>query len=227
MWFTPNISIIKVNRFNMPVSEVFNEDNMIGMARYPDKFFDLAIVDPPYGIGENWKKNRYSKFYKHDSSYKNEGIPTRHYFDELFRVSKNQIVWGANYYTDYLPARQGWIVWDKVRKFDISHMAEGELAWHSFNKPLMIFKGAWNGFIRCEKRQGDHPHEKPISLYKWTLINFSQPGNKILDTHMGSQSSRIAAYQMGFDYYGWEIDKEYFEDGNKRFKEQTAQLKLL
>jgi site-specific DNA-methyltransferase (adenine-specific) len=207
----------------MPVSETYNEDCILGMARYPDKFFELAIVDPPYGVGENWKKDRYSKFYTHSSSYKNNTIPDRKYFNELFRVSKSQIVWGANYYTEFLPARQGWIVWDKQRSLEDSHMAEGELAWHSFNIPLRIVPFRWNGFLTCEKRYGAHPHEKPTGLYQWLLKNYAKPGNKILDTHLGSGSSRIAAFKMGFDFYGWELDTDYFEAQERRFKAAIAE----
>lgn len=208
---------------NGMISNVFNMDCMEGMRDYPDGFFELAVVDPPYGIGENWTKDRFSKFYTHSSTYKNKTIPDREYFNELYRVSKNQIVWGANYYTEFLPSRQGWIVWDKKRSFEDSHMAEGELAWHSFNIPLRIVPFRWNGFLTCEKRHGAHPHEKPVSLYRWLLKHYAKPGDKILDTHMGSQSSRIACYKMGFDYWGYEIDKDYFESGCKHFEQSIAE----
>jgi site-specific DNA-methyltransferase (adenine-specific) len=196
---------------------------MDGMKGFPDKFFELAVVDPPYGIGANWRKDRYSKFYKHKSTYENKTIPDKMFFDHLFRISKNQIIWGANYYTDFIPARQGWIVWDKDRRFKDSHMAEGELAWHSFNIPLIIYRNRWNGFLTSEPRSGNHPHEKPIALYQWLLKNYAQPGDKILDTHLGSGSSRIAAYKMGFDFTGYEIDKEYFTAQEERFKKAIAE----
>lgn len=207
-------------------SEVFNEDCMAGMARYPDKFFELAIVDPPYGIGENWKKDRSSPFYKHSSSYKNDTIPREDFFLELFRVSKNQIIWGANYYTGYLNARNSWICWDKERDYPTQHLAEGELAWTSFNIPLRIVKILWNGACRREPRFGSHPHEKPVALYKWLLQNYAKPGDKILDTHLGSGSSRIAAYDMGFDFYGWELDADYFAAMQKRFEAHIAKPAL-
>jgi site-specific DNA-methyltransferase (adenine-specific) len=144
-------------------------------------------------------------------------------------VSKNQIVWGANHFISRLPYDSScWIVWDKDNSGDF---ADCELAWTSFKSAVRKFKWRWNGMLQekmgVEKEERIHPTQKPVSLYKWLLSKYAQPGNKILDTHMGSQSSRIAAYQMGFDYWGWEIDKEYFENGNKRFTEQTAQLKLL
>lgn len=227
----------------MPISETYNEDNMVGMARYPDKFFDLAIVDPPYGIGEDGRNNHTrsklakAKDYKRNSRYDNEPPPPE-YYKELFRVSKNQIVWGANHFISRMPFDSScWIVWDKVN--GENDFADCELAWSSFTTAVRQVTFMWHGFMQGSnftgKMQGNkslnevriHPNHKPVVLYKWLLKNYAQPGNKILDTHMGSQSSRIAAYQMGFDYYGWEIDKDYFEAGNKRFKEQTAQLKLL
>lgn len=217
----------------MPISEVFNEDNMIGMARYPDKFFDLAIVDPPYGIGEDGRNNHTrgklakAKDYRRNSRYDND-IPPAEYFIELFRVSKNQIIWGGNYFIQHLYDTPCFIVWDKNN--GENDFADCELAWTSFKTACRKFKHTWNGMLQenmAQKEERVHPNHKPARLYKWLLTNYAQPGNKILDTHMGSQSSRIAAYQMGFDYWGFEIDREYFEAGNKRFKEQTAQLKLL
>lgn len=217
----------------MPISEVYNECNMIGMARYPDKFFDLAIVDPPYGIGEDGRNNHTrgklakAKDYRSNSRY-DDAIPTAEYFNELFRVSKNQIIWGGNYFIQHLHDTPCFIVWDKNN--GENDFADCELAWASFKTACRKFKHTWNGMLQenmSDKEERIHPNHKPVRLYKWLLQNYAQPGNKIVDTHMGSQSSRIAAYQMGFDYYGWEIDKDYFEAGNKRFKEQTAQLKLL
>lgn len=165
--------------------ELHNVDCIEFMKGLADNSYKLAIADPDYGIGENWKKDRYSKFYKHKSSYKNKSIPSYEYFDQLFRVSKNQIIWGGNYYTDYLPPRNSWIVWDKNRRYNDSHMAEGELAWNSFNIPLRIVRICWNGFLRNEPRHGIHPHEKPTALYRWLLHEYASPGDNILDTHIG------------------------------------------
>lgn len=218
---------------DMPISEVYNEDNMIGMARYPDKFYDLAVVDPPYGIerlsvNENREPN--SKFRRSmskmvDSAKKwNSQKPSMEYFNELFRVSKEQIIWGANNFT--LPESEYFLIWDKMQT--VSNFASAEYAWVSMNnwrKPAKVFRYQIHAANAVEDKI--HPTMKPTKLYKWILQNYAQPGDKILDTHMGSQSSRIASYLMGFDYWGWEIDKEYFKAGNKRFKEQTAQLKLL
>lgn len=205
----------------MPISEVYNEDCMIGMARYPDKFFDLAIVDPPYGI--NISNNPVRQM--HDKKGWDNSTPNEHYFKELLRVSSNQIIWGGNYFN--LPPSRGFIFWYKNQP--VPNFADGEFAWTSFDKVARCFDYRYYGNIEGKSGASEkiHPTQKPVALYKWLIQNYAQPGDKILDTHMGSQSSRIAAYQMGFDYYGWEIDKDYFEAGNKRFKEQTAQLKLL
>ena len=159
-----------------PVSETYNIDCLEYMKTMPDGFFDLAVVDPPYGIGQNWRKDKGSKFYRHESSYKNESIPGAEYFSELFRVSKNQIIWGGNYYTDFLPARNSWIVWDKRIDYPTQHMSEAELAWTSFNVPVRVVSLIWNGCCRCEKRSGIHPHEKPKSLYKWVFENYTTGG---------------------------------------------------
>ena len=202
------------------VSEVHNMDCMEYMKSIPDKFFELAVVDPPYGIGENWRKDRSSRHYNHKSTYKNKEIPNEAYFDEIFRISKNQIVWGRNYYTNYLPPRNSWIMWDKGIDFKTQHMSEGELAWTSFNVPLRVIRLTWNGFCTCCPRSGIHPHEKPVKLYAWILNNYAKTGDKILDTHLGSGSSRIAAYKLGFDFYATEIDREYFEAQEERFRRE-------
>jgi site-specific DNA-methyltransferase (adenine-specific) len=224
-----------------PISEVFLEDCMLGMARYPDKFFDLAIVDPPYGIGivapgrRNMGVRRGTKtLTKYKSANWDTSIPEETYFTELFRVSKNQIIWGANYFSHFLPGTKGWVVWDKHQPAGVS-FAQAELAFTSFNSSIKIFEcsrakigNSGNRDARTAAvRAKIHPTQKPVVLYQWLLDRYAHGGDKILDTHMGSQSSRIAAYNMGFNYWGWEIDAEYFEAGNKRFKEQTAQLSIL
>lgn len=196
---------------------------MLGMKRFPDKFFQLSICDPQYGInrGEDYgnEGNYWKQYTKKDWDKKR---PEKEYFTELFRVSENQIIWGGNYFTEFLPASMGWIFWDKGQRIS---MSDGELAFSSFSRALRVFT-----LNRCHIPDSSgylHPTQKPVKLYKWLLKNYAKEGDKILDSHMGSQSSRIAAYLMGFDYWGYEIDSEYFEAGNKRFKEQTAQLSLL
>jgi site-specific DNA-methyltransferase (adenine-specific) len=201
------------------ISEVYNEDCMIGMSRYPDKYFDLAIVDPPYEIGDFTKVGD-ANFYKKRSENKygkafwNNDIPTKEYFDELLRVSKNRIIWGANYYWQFIPEKN-FIVWYK--KNDSSRWSKCEIASTTIgvNEHIEL---EWNGFIRCEKTIRIHPTQKPIKLYDWILRKYSKQGDKILDTHMGSQSSRIACCRGGVEYTGFEIDEKYFKDGNERFE---------
>lgn len=203
----------------MPISIATNEDCMVMMSRYPDKFFDLAIVDPPYGIGVNQMNMGGRKTVKPDSRKWDCEIPSSEYFNELSRVSKNQIVWGGNYFN--MPASKCFIIWDKGETMYGRDFSECEQAWSSFNKPARMFKMSPNQLDRI------HPTQKPIQLYKWLLTNYAKPGDKILDTHLGSGSSRIAAYNMGFDFWGTELDPDYFASMEKRFKEQTAQLPLL
>lgn len=204
------------------ISTVYNEDCMTGMARYPDKHFDLAIVDPPYGININVsmgrrkvdKKSNFHKFAGHDKC-----IPDIRYFKQLFRVSKNQIVWGGNYMTKYLYPSPCWILWDKMFSEDVS-FAQYEMAWTSFTSSC-------KKFTRSPHQQDRiHPTQKPVKLYEWLLKRYANPGDKILDTHVGSGSSRIACYNYGFDFTGFELDKDYYESAEKRFKAATAQLKL-
>lgn len=220
----------------MPISEVYNMDCLEGMKGFPDKFFDLAIVDPPYGINHANKAGKmsgqqYGNAAAPKRSYTSKdwdlNIPKEDYFSELRRVSKNRIIWGGNYMVEYLDASAGWIVWDKVN--GENGFSDCELAYTSFNKGLRKLELMWNGMLQHDmsnKEERIHPTQKPVKLYKWLLKNYAKEGDKILDTHMGSQSSRIAAYNMGFDYWGFELDREYFEAGNKRFKEQTAQQQL-
>lgn len=216
----------------MPISEVFNEDNMVGMAKYPDKHFPLAIIDPPYGIYENGNrdlvpKGAASKRKKYHTALWDQTTPSGEFFNELFRVSKNQIIWGGNYFN--LPPSRCWIVWDKRHGCPGNDFADCELAWTSFTTSVRMFSFLWNGMLQenmQDKEVRIHPTQKPIQLYKWLLKNYAKEGDKILDTHLGSQSSRIACYDGGFDFYGWELDPEYFNDGNKRFENFKAQGKL-
>lgn len=212
------------------ISEVYNEDNMVGMSRYPDGFFELAIVDPPYGIREDGhRENNRSKLAKSKKYHKalwDQPSPNREYFEELKRVSVNQIIWGANNYPQFLTPSPCWIVWDKNNS---GNFADCELAYGSFETAVRKFKFTWNGMLQEDmgnKELRIHPTQKPVALYKWLLKNYAKQGDKILDTHMGSQSSRIAAYDMGFDYYGWEIDADYFRDGCSRFELFKSQTKL-
>ena len=195
-------------------SVVFNEDCITGMKRYPDNHFDLAIVDPPYGIGISSNPFR-QKFEKCDWD---NAIPNKQYFDELMRVSKNQIIWGGNYFD--LPPSQGFIIWDKKQPQDFSS-AMCEMAWMSLQKPAKMFR---KHVVTAEPNK-IHPTQKPVTLYDWLLMNYAEQGNLILDTHLGSGSSRIAAYKAKLDFTAFEIDKEYFDKQEKRFnlfKQQTT-----
>lgn len=200
----------------MPTSEVFNMDCMDYMRQFPDKHFELAIVDPPYGIGISSNPVRQ----QHDKKQWDNAIPKADYFSQLMRVSKNQIIWGGNYFLDYLGASQGFVIWDKVQPQDFS-LAMCEFAWSSIQSPAKM----WKRSVLAERNK-IHPTQKPIALYKWLLKNYAKEGDNILDTHLGSQSSRIAAYDMGFDFFGTELDPDYFNDGNKRFEQIKAQMKL-
>ena len=192
------------------------------MREMPDKAFSLAIVDPPYGIGVNIsmgrrrgsKKSSYHKFFGGDNS-----IPDSEYFYNLLRVSENQIIWGGNYMTDFLRPSPCWIIWDKGFSQDVT-FAQIEMAWSSFSSSAKKFDKSPNQQGRI------HPTQKPIALYKWLLQNYAKPGDTILDTHLGSGSSRIAAYDMGFDFTGYELDAEYFNASDVRFKNHISNLKL-
>lgn len=205
-------------------------DCMDGMKQFPDNFFELAIVDPPYGInitsrkaGGGCKIGNGGKVYH---AFDDSAIPDSSYFHELFRVSKNQIIWGGNYFTDYLPSRSCWVSWDKDREG--MDFADGELAWTSFQKPMRIYRHRWgsNSLHSSQRENRIHPTQKPVALYKWLLGKFASPGDKILDTHVGSASSLIACYQMGFEYWGFEIDPIFYKDASERLENAKAQISI-
>lgn len=205
----------------MPISEVFNMDCVSYMQTLPNKFFDLAIVDPPYGLGKRTTdgggSNSQIKFMQDiRRSNWDDAVPHKKYFDELFRVSKNQIIWGGNYFD--LPPTRTIICWDKM--VAIPSMSQIEIAWTSFDSPARLVK------INNTDKNRFHPTQKPIALYKWLIEKYAKAGDKIFDIHMGSQSSRITAFNMGFDYWGCELDEEYFNYGNKRFIRETMQQSL-
>ena len=214
-------------------STVYLMDCIEGMKQYPDKYFDLACVDPPYGIGESNKQRKNTpcsrwKSAKNNIPYQKKewdnSIPNDEYWEQLFRVSKNQIVWGGNYMTEYLKPKMGWIFWDK--KTGDSDFSDGELAWTSFDKALRKFEWMWSGFKKQRPEERIHPTQKPVALYDWIFHNYAKQGDKILDTHLGSQSSRIAANKAGLDFVGFEVDREYYDQGNKRFKDFVSQMRL-
>lgn len=207
----------------MPESIVENIDCMIAMKRYPDKYFDLAIVDPPFGIGTI--KNKYARC-KNTGTYKNKTTPNSEYFVELERISKRSIIWGCQYYMQQLDPSGSFIIWDKKADPDLHNMSSCDVAWYSKRKQIKTFNGIWCGACKIDNEQTIHIHQKPVALYKWLLHNYANKGETILDTFLGSGSSRIAAYDMGFNFTGFEIDKEYFEASEKRFHEFKSQLKI-
>jgi site-specific DNA-methyltransferase (adenine-specific) len=196
------------------------------MARYEDNYFDLAIVDPPYGIGvDGNKEQRRSDGSLCRKAHKLKGwdseIPNKDYFKELFRVSKNQIIWGGNYFTEYLKPTKAWIFWYKAQQG--LTMSDGELAWTSLKKVTRMYK-LHRTHLWQEKPQ--HPTQKPVKLYEWLLMNYAKVGDKILDTHLGSGSIAIACHNLGYDLTACELDKEYYEAAMKRIEQHKAQQRL-
>lgn len=211
------------------ISEVYNMDCMEYMKSIPDKFFDLAVVDPPYFPEANLHYHNGSNISSNGirrTNYKKSNawdVPTRHYYNELVRISKNQIIWGINYYSFIDQAPCGRIVWDKQRAGLIKSFSDAEIASCSIGKGVRIFRYRWDGMLQGNMKNKEkkiHITQKPVALYAWIFNNYAKPGDKILDTHLGSGSSRIAAYKMGFDFYATEIDKDYFQAQEKRFKEE-------
>lgn len=224
------------------MSEFINADCLEVMAKYPNGYFDLAIVDPPYFSGP--EKRRYygrkvssigvKRLYGETSEWK---VPDKDYFEELFRVSKNQIIWGVNYFDYHFGS--GRIVWDKVN--GQSSFSDCELAYCSLHESTRLFRYMWNGMMQGKSiseghiQQGNkslneiriHPTQKPVNLYIWLLQNYASDGDRILDTHVGSASSLIACEDLGFDYVGCELDKDIFESSNRRLQIYKRQIKLL
>lgn len=195
---------------------ITNECNMHLMARYPDKYFDLSIVDPPYGIDRNGMNMGNSIFNKDDKKWDSE-IPTKEYFNELFRVSKNQIIWGGNYFL--LPQSQYFAIWDKGETMYGRDFAECEMAW--------VHKGGTRIYKKSPNQpERIHPTQKPVALYKWILDKYAKPNDKILDTHLGSGSIAIACHDYGFDLTACELDKDYYDAAMKRINNHMAQTKL-
>ena len=218
------------------INKVFNEDCLETMKRMADKSIDLVLTDPPYGIKINKMnfvtsgavkvggayRNDYSK---HNTEWDNF-TPSKEYFEELMRVSKNQIVWGGNYMTEFLKPSMGWIIWDKgQRGFSL---ADGEMAWTSFNKAMRIFEFSRAGCIKSNNTMIEkfHPTAKPFELYKYCLDKYAKQGDKILDTHLGSMSIAIACADYGFDLYGCELDSEYYKKGLERVQNHINQLDI-
>ena len=215
----------------MSESIALNIDCMEYMATLPDNAFDLAIVDPPYGINMDGGKIGGGVLAKQAVYTKKNwdlSAPTLVYFEQLRRVSKNQIIWGANHFISRIALDSHcWIVWDKQN--GNNNFADCELAWTSFNTAVRKFEFRWQGMLQGDMKNKEtrfHPTQKPVALYEWLLTNYAKEGDRILDAHLGSGSSRIAAYNLGFDFVGCEIDKEYFDKQEERFARHTAQTSL-
>jgi site-specific DNA-methyltransferase (adenine-specific) len=207
--------------------KITNEDNMELMSRYDDNYFDLAIVDPPYMDvfkTDNWCNSlAKQKSYKNRQETLTNKKPNEDYFKELFRVSKNQIVWGGNYFT--LPISRGWVFWLKGKQDN--YFSDGELAWTSFDRVLKCFDFAWQGMCKGDRSEVRiHPTQKPVKLYEFLLMTYGKEGDKILDTHLGSGSIAIAAHNLGFDLTACELDKEYYEAAMKRIEQHKQQKRL-
>jgi len=218
----------------------YNMDCMQGMKQFPDKFFDLAIVDPPYGIdignmaytngvvNTGGKSKAKRKDYSGHSEWDIKP-PTQEYFDELFRVSKDQIIWGGNYFADKLPVTKSWIVWDKRCDEKMSNdFADCELAWCS-KGVARVYRYLYNGMLQGNMKTKEnrfHPTQKPVCLYEWLLSKYAKPGFKILDTHVGSASSLIACHRKHFDFVGFELDKDYYTKAKERLEAEQAQIDI-
>ena len=213
---------------------ITNECNMELMSRYKDNHFDLAIVDPPYGIGFGTfnRTNKASdgtrvKADKYKNSNWDDGIPNEEYFKELFRVSKNQIIWGGNYFPFiWSYGGKGFIYWHKGNP--VPNFADGELAWTSFNKVAKQFDYRYYGNLEGNTSASEkhHPTQKPVKLYEWLLMNYAKEGDKILDTHLGSGSIAIACHNLGYDLTACELDKEYYNAAMERIEEHKQQLTM-
>jgi site-specific DNA-methyltransferase (adenine-specific) len=213
--------------------QLLNMDCMEYMAGCKDKAFELAIVDPPYGIGENGSSNKtrgklaiakdYKPFYGMDVD-----APQTEYFKQLMRIAKNQVIFGANHFIHRMPYPSPcWIVWDK--KNGNSDFADSELAWTSFKTAVRNFSFQWAGMLQENMKNKEiriHPTQKPVALYKWILKTYAKPGDRIFDSHGGSFSSAIACQQMGFDFVGCELDKDYYDAAVARFHKQTRQTEM-
>jgi site-specific DNA-methyltransferase (adenine-specific) len=205
----------------------YNMDCMKGMAEFPDKYFELAIVDPPYGLGIDGQEESINTNPKHNRKLHiqkdwDKEIPDDTYFKELFRVSQNQIIWGGNYFVKYLDkGYKGWIVWDKGQHG--LTMSDCELAYSSFDRPTRV---KIINRVELLKDGTIHPTQKPVALYTWLLNNYAKKGDKILDTHCGSASSLIACHKLGFKYVGFELDEDYYKDSMERLQAVKNQISM-
>ncbi|MCI8284281.1 MAG: site-specific DNA-methyltransferase [Firmicutes bacterium] len=211
----------------------YNIDCMEGMKEFPDKYFDLAVIDPPYGIGESGEKNKSRACLATAKDYApysggDRNAPPFEYFNELRRVSCNQIIFGANHFISRIPVDSScWIVWDKEN--GQNDFADCELAWTSFKTAVRIFRFRWQGMLQGDMKNKEkriHPNQKPVKLYEWILQKYANRGDIILDTHVGSASSLIACHRMGFKFVGFEKDEHYYEVSKKRLDNEISETQL-
>jgi len=223
------------------VIESYFDDCVRGMKKYPDQYFDLAIPDPPYGIKESAHRARsrtkLAKTRCYGTAVWDLEVPGVDYWDELFRVSKHQVVWGGNYFLEYLGPTRCMLIW---RKLTTGNFADCELAWTSFDTSVREFTFMWNGMLQGRSmtkghlaqnrkqynEERIHPTQKPVELYKWVLKNYAKPGDKILDTHSGSLSLGIACYRMGFDLVAFENNRQHYDDAIKRLNNEYLKTEL-
>ena len=202
----------------LELNEFCNMDCMEGMKQFPDKYFELAIVDPPYGINVNKMNMGGRNTVKPTAKKWDDSIPSQEYFNELIRVSKNQIIWGGNYFP--LRPSRCFVIWDKGEMMYGRSFAECEYAWVSMDKSAKMYK------LNPTQLDRIHPTQKPVSLYLWLLNNYAKEGDKILDTHVGSASSLVACHELGFDYIGFELDSDYFNLATKRLEQVKSQINI-
>tara|TARA_Y100001937_G_scaffold28673_1_gene41373 strand:+ start:1186 stop:1857 length:672 start_codon:yes stop_codon:yes gene_type:complete len=220
---------------------IYNKDCLEAMKEMSDNEFDLAIVDPPYGILVNKSNSNFGRNARTSNKHKrgkpkkytlkswDSTAPKKEYFIHLKRISKNVIIWGANHFIENIPSSNSscWIVWDKDNSGDF---ADCELAFTSFKSAVRKYKFRWNGMLQGDMKNKEHrihPTQKPVKLYEWLLMNYANEGDKILDTHLGSGSIAIACHNLGYDLEGYELDKEYYDNALKRIKEHQSQLRLI
>ena len=217
----------------LELNTLYNMDCMEGMSQFPDKYFELAICDPPY-FKEYGKENYPGSEISTTGIKRNRfasnhwDVPDYEYFIELIRVSKDQIIWGENYFSEMPFMGPGRIVWDK--RNDSSSFSKCEIAYCSLHNRTEIFRYLWNGMLQENMKEKEiriHPTQKPVALYRWLLGKYAKTGDKILDTHVGSASSLIACHQMGYEYAGFEIDKTYYDKATKRLEDEKRQMFLI
>lgn len=223
-----------MRKFKSGNIELINCDCMDYLRSLPDNAFDLAIVDPPYGIGESGETNKSRGKLATAKDYKafaggDKSAPDKEYFKELSRVSRNQIIWGANHFAENLvsPSSPSWIVWDKQN--GESDFADCELAYTSFKSAVRMFTFRWSGMLQGDMKNKEvriHPTQKPVKLYEWILDKYAKKGDRILDTHLGSGSSAIAAHYSGFEFVGLELSQHYYESSIERLQRDTAQIAM-